>query len=74
MEISERLPDLSDKELDSLHANAVRLAQSGTLKQRQQAEELMPLLDAALETRRVAHAEAQAAKRAPAKRKAAAKK
>lgn len=52
MDIDQRIPDLSDKELESLHANAVRLAQSGTQQQRQQAESLLPLLGAELEKRR----------------------
>jgi hypothetical protein len=54
MGIDQRIPDLSDKELESLHANAVRLAQSGSTAQRQQAEELLPLLGAALEERKLA--------------------
>ncbi len=48
VEIDQRIPDLSDKELESLHANAVRLAASGSQLQRQQAEHLLPLLGAAL--------------------------
>jgi len=52
--IGDRIPDLSDKELESLHANAVRLKDSGSAKQRQQAEELLPLLGVALEERRLA--------------------
>jgi len=52
--IGDRIPDLSDKELESLHANAVRLKDSGSAIQRQQAEELLPLLGFALEERRLA--------------------
>ena len=59
MEIEERIPDLSDKELENLHANAVRLAESGTDRQRAQAERLLPLLSAAVEERRVARLAAQ---------------
>lgn len=70
MEMAQRIPDLSDAELETLHANAVRLAQSGTLKQKQQAESLLPLLDTALEQRRAVRAEAALArKRGPVKRK-----
>ncbi len=54
MEIDQRIPDLSDKELERLHANAVRLSQSGSVKQREQAESLLPLVDAAMEERRTA--------------------
>ena len=63
MGIDQRIPDLSDKELESLHANAVRLAQSGKPLQRQQASELLPLIGAALEERRHARAATQATTR-----------
>jgi hypothetical protein len=69
MEMDQRIPDLSDKELESLHENAVRLATSGTDKQRQQAESLLPLIAAQMETRRAARAETQAGKRAAARKK-----
>ena len=59
MEIEERIPDLSDKELENLHANAVRLKESGTDRQRAQAERLLPLLGVAVEERRVARLAAQ---------------
>jgi hypothetical protein len=59
MGIQERIPDLSDKELERLHANAVRLKDSGSAIQRQQAEELLPLLSTALEERRVARVATQ---------------
>jgi hypothetical protein len=52
MGIQDRIPDLSEKELESLQANAVRLKDSGSAIQRQQAEELLPLLGAAIEERR----------------------
>jgi hypothetical protein len=63
MEIDQRIPGLSDKELESLHANAVRLKVTGTLVQRQQSETLLPLLGAALEERRLARIAAQTQKR-----------
>lgn len=63
MEMDQRIPDLSDKELESLHANAVRLAQSGTPAQREQSERLLPLLGDALEQRRAARTAAQTEKR-----------
>lgn len=59
MGIDQRLPDLSDKELETLHANAVRLVQSGSAAQREEAEALLPLLGEALETRRAARAAEQ---------------
>jgi hypothetical protein len=73
MAIADRIPDLSDKELEQLRTNAVRLQASGSPAQRQQAEELLPLLGVALEERRLARAAAQSeARRANAKRKPAA--
>lgn len=71
MQIEQRIPELSDKELESLHANAVRLAQSGTEAQRRQAEGLLPQLGAAMEERRAARAlETAERRRASVKRKA----
>lgn len=71
MAIGDRIPDLSDKELESLHTNAVRLAASGSALQRQQAEELLPLLATALEERRLARIAAQTeARRSSARSKA----
>jgi len=49
MAIADRIPEMSEKELESFRANAERLKDSGSAIQRQQAEELLPLLDAALE-------------------------
>jgi hypothetical protein len=71
MEMDQRIPDLSDKELESLHANAVRLAQSGTQIQRQQAESLLPLISEAMETRRAARAQTVNAQKQEAQRKRA---
>jgi hypothetical protein len=70
-ELGQRIPDLSDKQLESLHANAVRLSQSGTQAQRLQAESLLPLIGAEMEQRRVARAAASAeARRAATQRRA----
>lgn len=73
-QIDQRIPDMSDKELENLHANAVRLAQSGTQQQREQAERLLPLLSATLDERRTAKLAAQAETRRTAVRKKAAAK
>ena len=54
MTIGDRIPDLSDNELESLHANAVRLKDPVSAIQRQQAEELLPLLGFAREEGRLA--------------------
>lgn len=59
MAILDRIPELSDKELESLYANAVRLKDSGSVLQRQQAEELIAPLGAALEERRLARVATQ---------------
>lgn len=59
MEIGQRIPDLSDKELENLQANALRLAQAGTIKQKEQAESLLPMLASAMEERRAAKTAAQ---------------
>jgi hypothetical protein len=40
----ERIPGLTDKELQNLHANAQRLAQSGKPQQKAAAEDLLPPL------------------------------
>lgn len=71
MEMDQRIPDLSDKELESLYANAVRLSQSGTQLQRQQAESLLPLIGDHLETRRAARVKTQAEAKVEAQRKRA---
>lgn len=73
MGIEQRIPNLTDKELETLQANAVRLSQSGTVQQRQQAETLLPLIDAAMQDRRAARTKAdQERRRAAPRRKAAA--
>lgn len=57
--MDQQLADLSDKELESLHANAVRLAQSGAPTWRQQAESLLPAIGAELERRSGARLQAE---------------
>jgi hypothetical protein len=69
MSIDERIPGLSDKELATLRANAERLAVSGTVQQRTEAERLLPLVDAELLERK-ARAPAKAPKKAATKPKA----
>jgi hypothetical protein len=61
--IEHRLPELSDKELEALHANAVRLAQSGTAAQRDAAEGLLPHIGGEMERRAAASASARSQKR-----------
>ena len=56
MSIEERIPEMTDKELDNLRDNATRLAQSGSAKQQAEAARLLPIIEAATETRRTANA------------------
>lgn len=69
MLLDEDIPNLSDKELEALHANAIRLAQSGAAKQQAEAERLLPIVGAVVEERRAERARALAEKRALNKRK-----
>ncbi len=70
MTIGDRIPDLSDQELERLHSNALRLKDTGSIVQQRQAEELLPLLSAAIEKRRAARVAALAgARRVSAERK-----
>jgi len=61
--IDERIPAMTDKELDNLHANAVRLAQSGSVKQKSEAERLLPVIEEALASRKTDKATAMAEKK-----------
>jgi hypothetical protein len=70
--IEQKIPELSDKELENLHANAVRLAQSGTQQRRQQAEALLPLLVAEIDMRRQVRTQEQERRRSSTRRKAVA--
>ena len=63
MAIDDRIPDLTDKELDNLRANAERLSQTGTPAQKAEATRLLPIIEAASVTRRAANAVAAAEKK-----------
>ncbi|MFT3808914.1 MAG: hypothetical protein QM698_03285 [Micropepsaceae bacterium] len=52
MSIAARLPSMTLPELTRLHDNAVRLAEGAPGKQRDQALELLPLLEAEIAARR----------------------
>ncbi len=54
MTIEERIPDLTDKELENLRDNAERLSTAGKAAQQAEATRLLPIIAAAMETRRVA--------------------
>lgn len=40
------IPNISDKELETLRENAMRWSQTGAAKQKAQADELLPLIEA----------------------------
>lgn len=60
MFLDSRIGDLSDKELENLHGNAIRLAQSGTPAQRTEAERLLPIIGVEIEKRARLRSVAQA--------------
>jgi hypothetical protein len=82
MTIDERIPAMSEKELENLRANAERIIKSGGAKQQADAERVLPLIADALAAHKVARtAELAEKKQARAKglaatraRKAAARK
>ena len=51
MSMAARLPTMPDADLASLRANVVRLLDSGTGKQKTQAEELLPFVEAEVQAR-----------------------
>jgi hypothetical protein len=62
--IEQRIPELSIEQLTNLHANAIRLAQSGTPAQQAEAERLLPIVGEEIENRRKARAASAAEQRA----------
>jgi hypothetical protein len=63
MSITLNLPELSDKELENLYGNAIRLSQSGTQPQKSAAEEMLPRVGEEIQRRRSAHLSAVSRKR-----------
>ncbi|MBU6374033.1 MAG: hypothetical protein KJS97_15010 [Alphaproteobacteria bacterium] len=77
MAIEDRIPDLSDKDLATLLANARRLADDGEGRRKDDASRLVPLIEAELDVRRArapARPERKTPVRAAAPRKPAARK
>jgi hypothetical protein len=72
MAVDERIASYSDKELANLRENIVRLAESGSAKQKAEAERLMPLVDAERAERK-SRAPEKPARKAPAKKAKTAK-
>jgi hypothetical protein len=67
MPIEMRLTELSDKELEDLHGNAIRLSQSGSPSQQAAAENLLPNVGAEIARRAAARKAAQIPTRPPAR-------
>lgn len=61
MDMLEKLPGMTDADLGTLVSNAERLAQSGTAKQQQAAQAMLPAIQAEVVRRR----DLKPAKRAP---------
>lgn len=59
MTIDERIPGYSDQELAALLSNVLRLAESGSAKQKAEAERLKPLVESAIAERAPAKAPAR---------------
>ena len=73
MSLAEKIPNLNDIALKNLLDNARRLETSGTVKQKADAAELLPVLEAAFAARRAVKLEAAAEKRSAARKPAAPK-
>lgn len=52
MPIAEKLPSMTDKEIEALRANAERLSESGAAKQKLAADDLLPLIAAEIADRK----------------------
>lgn len=64
VDLRDRVPQLDDKSLASLHANALRLKDTGSTRQRASAADLIPVIEAELASRQAVKRAAVAA-RAP---------
>lgn len=64
MTIDDRIPAMSDKELDNLQANALRLLHTGKPAQKVEAERLIPIVGAEIDRRRQEKDAAAEAKKA----------
>ena len=68
MNLVERIPGLSDEEVNNLLDNARRLQTEGSPKQQAAASEILPVLETTAEERRTAKLESAQEKRAAGKR------
>ena len=64
MALEDRIPEMTEKELENLEANAMRIAKAGASKQQAEAERLLPIIAAALVARRQSKAVDMAEKKA----------
>jgi hypothetical protein len=55
MTIEERIPQLTDNELENLRSNAVRLSTTGAPAQKAEAARLLPIITTAIASRRASH-------------------
>jgi hypothetical protein len=74
MSLIEKIPAMDDRALKNLLDNARRLEAAGTERQKADAAELLPALEAAVAERKQAKSEAAAEKRAAARKTAAPRK
>lgn len=54
MSLEARIPEMTEKELENLQANAERLAKTGSAKQQAEATRLLPLITEAMAAKKVA--------------------
>lgn len=54
MSLEARIPEMTEKELENLQANAERIAKGGASKQQAEAERLLPLIAEAMAARKIA--------------------
>jgi hypothetical protein len=73
VDLRERVPQMSDDALATLLGNARRLLETGSKQQQSSAANLIPVLEAELAARDAVKAQAQAAKKAAASKRSAAK-
>ncbi len=73
MSLIDKIPLLDDSALKNLLDNAKRLGASGSVKQKADAAELLPALEAAVAARKAVKLEAAAEKRSAAKKPATAR-
>jgi hypothetical protein len=63
MSLEERIPEMSEKELENLQANAERIAKGAASKQQAEAERLLPIIAEAIVARKAARSVEMAEKK-----------